>query len=449
MRMFRWRRGVTRAHCGATRRHRRQECERFLVKRNMFVLGFAAVCVVLIASCVATALLMRVPARSQPNTQQAAHKPGADFTATITSGVAPLVVRFTDTSIDSPTSWRWNFGDGATATTQNPTHSYKVMGAYTVSLVASNARGSSTTTKSDYITVKSAQPPSGWTTIIDDEFNAPGLPSHWIPYTGSYGDSAHNCAATSQDQVPGDGYLHLKMQYHTSGACGAGWYTGGMQIASEYGGVDQAITVRWRIVPSAAPNVVRSHRIIPMRWVDDPKYSWEQGESNYCEGSFLGGCYSYLHYGPNSTQISHGYLVDLTKWHTWRIEQHNYQVSVFIDNMTKPVWVYKGDATTIPSSSKRAVLQQECPLSGCPSGTFAGDVEDIQIDWITIQNWQGAKAASQGASGGGSQAATVADDLAPATYAYAGENPVKPLSTTMLVATILPITELRRRHFFL
>lgn len=63
----------------------------------------------------------------------------AQFTAVPTSGLAPLSVRFTDTSIGSPTSWNWDFGDGGTSTTQNPTHTYATAGAFTVTLTVSNA----------------------------------------------------------------------------------------------------------------------------------------------------------------------------------------------------------------------------------------------------------------------------------------------------------------------
>ena len=38
--------------------------------------------------------------------------PVAGFSATPTSGTAPLVVQFNDTSTGSPTSWNWSFGDG-------------------------------------------------------------------------------------------------------------------------------------------------------------------------------------------------------------------------------------------------------------------------------------------------------------------------------------------------
>ncbi|MEA5456674.1 PKD domain-containing protein [Sinomonas sp. JGH33] len=85
--------------------------------------------------------------------------PVASFTASPTSGVAPLSVGFTDTSSGSPTSWAWAFGDGGTSTAQNPTHSYAAAGTYTAKLTASNAGGSSSATTT--ITVNTAPPANG------------------------------------------------------------------------------------------------------------------------------------------------------------------------------------------------------------------------------------------------------------------------------------------------
>jgi len=58
----------------------------------------------------------------------------ASFTATPTSGPAPLTVSFTDTSYGYPTCWLWDFGDSTTSDEQNPTHTYAVNGDYTVTL---------------------------------------------------------------------------------------------------------------------------------------------------------------------------------------------------------------------------------------------------------------------------------------------------------------------------
>jgi PKD repeat protein len=79
--------------------------------------------------------------------------PVASFTANPTSGIAPLTVYFTDTSTNAPTSWSWTFGDGGTSPAQHPSHQYQNAGSYTVSLTATNAYGSDTNTRSNYITV--------------------------------------------------------------------------------------------------------------------------------------------------------------------------------------------------------------------------------------------------------------------------------------------------------
>lgn len=77
--------------------------------------------------------------------------PVADFSATPLSGKYPLTVKFTDSSTNTPTSWLWSFGDGSTSTLQNPIHKYTTNGSFTVSLTATNAGGSDTETKANYI----------------------------------------------------------------------------------------------------------------------------------------------------------------------------------------------------------------------------------------------------------------------------------------------------------
>jgi hypothetical protein len=75
----------------------------------------------------------------------------ANFSADPTSGVAPLSVSFTDESTGNITSWHWSFGDGASSSSQNPSHTYTDPGTYTVSLTVSGPGGSDTETKADYI----------------------------------------------------------------------------------------------------------------------------------------------------------------------------------------------------------------------------------------------------------------------------------------------------------
>jgi PKD repeat protein len=98
--------------------------------------------------------------------------PTASFTAAPTSGVAPLSVAFTDTSTGSPTSWSWAFGDGGTSSAQNPAHTYTAAGTYTVSLTATNAAGSDTTTRTGYVTVTAPVPTQTFAPSADSYVNS-------------------------------------------------------------------------------------------------------------------------------------------------------------------------------------------------------------------------------------------------------------------------------------
>jgi PKD repeat protein len=65
-------------------------------------------------------------------------------TAGFNTAVNMATVTFTDQTIDGPTAWFWDFGDGNTSTLQNPVHTYAVSGTYSACLTASNNCDSST-----------------------------------------------------------------------------------------------------------------------------------------------------------------------------------------------------------------------------------------------------------------------------------------------------------------
>ncbi|MDY9926706.1 NosD domain-containing protein [Methanosarcina sp.] len=86
--------------------------------------------------------------------RQEQKSPVADFSASPTSGYAPLKVLFTDNSTGSPTSWLWDFGDDIHSKhAMNATHTFTRSGKYNVSLTVANADGIDTETKSEYIIV--------------------------------------------------------------------------------------------------------------------------------------------------------------------------------------------------------------------------------------------------------------------------------------------------------
>jgi len=81
--------------------------------------------------------------------------PVAAFTASSQTGSSPLNVTFTDQSTGSPTTWSWAFGDASTSTSSNPVHTYVTAGNFSVSLTVTNAGGSNSTMKTNYINVTS------------------------------------------------------------------------------------------------------------------------------------------------------------------------------------------------------------------------------------------------------------------------------------------------------
>ncbi|WP_095643322.1 PKD domain-containing protein [Methanosarcina spelaei] len=99
--------------------------------------------------------------------------PIASFTANQTVGTAPLTVKFTDTSTNSPTSWKWSFGDGQTSTVQNPEHTFSGEGTYRVTLTATNGDGSSAKKSMDIKVNRAPTPPDANFTVNQTEGTTP------------------------------------------------------------------------------------------------------------------------------------------------------------------------------------------------------------------------------------------------------------------------------------
>jgi len=90
-----------------------------------------------------------IEAASQPT------PPLAQFYGNITQGEAPLTVSFTDTSINDPTGWQWDFDNNGSidSTSQHPIHVYPAAGTYSVKLTVSNEDGSDELLQENYISV--------------------------------------------------------------------------------------------------------------------------------------------------------------------------------------------------------------------------------------------------------------------------------------------------------
>ncbi len=84
-----------------------------------------------------------------------AQLPVPNFSASKTSGCAPLVVDFTNLTSGPLLSYSWDLGNGGPIISNNPTPAtvYTVSGTYTVKLYATNATGTDSLVRVDYINV--------------------------------------------------------------------------------------------------------------------------------------------------------------------------------------------------------------------------------------------------------------------------------------------------------
>ncbi|MDD1686473.1 PKD domain-containing protein [Methanoregula sp.] len=160
------------------------------------------------------------------------HVPDASFNATPRSVYITFPVNFTDTSLNTPTSWLWDFGDETTSTEQNPSHTYTLVGVYTVTLTATNSAGSDSETQSQYITVTAGNGPVA---------NFSGTPlSGYAPQTVAFTDLSTNSPTTWSWNF-GDGGTSV-LQNPTHQYTVAGTYTVSLTVTNTSSGVTNTRT---------------------------------------------------------------------------------------------------------------------------------------------------------------------------------------------------------------
>ncbi len=209
----------------------------------------------------------------------AAHTPIASFTATPTDGAGPLTVDFTDTSVNHPTGWAWDFGDGTTSTEQNPSHSYTSAGSYTVSLTATNSGGSNTRVRSDLVHVATA--PVTVTAAADTYVRSDSSNSNYGTQTTIQGRRQGN--TTYQPYVrftvpalpatPASATLRLYVTDSSSA-------TGGLYATSNATWSETSTT--WNNRPSTTGSQIAASKAAPLgQWVDFDVTSRVTAAGNY------------------------------------------------------------------------------------------------------------------------------------------------------------------------
>lgn len=104
-------------------------------------------------------------------------------TASFTFSCTDLSCTFTDTSTDDSgvTSWSWAFGDGATSTAQNPSHTYAAGGTYTVTLTVDDGEFNDDTSQPVTVT----EPVTGGITLSANGYKVKGLQKADLTWSGA------------------------------------------------------------------------------------------------------------------------------------------------------------------------------------------------------------------------------------------------------------------------
>ncbi len=113
--------------------------------------------------------------------------PVAQFTASTTSGTAPLALNFLNSSTGTISTYAWTFGDSTTSSSQSPSHVYASAGVYTVSLTVTGPGGSNTKTNTNYITVTASTQPT--TTVLSSNLN-PSVLGAAVTFTATVAGAA-------------------------------------------------------------------------------------------------------------------------------------------------------------------------------------------------------------------------------------------------------------------
>jgi PKD repeat protein len=140
----------------------------------------------------------------------------------VTGGCAPMTAQFTDQTQGS-ISWLWNFGDGDTATQQNPIHIYLLPGTYVVSLTTISVGGGCTQTINNFSTFEVH---GGYAGFIHTDSQCPPYQScfhdtsyHAISWFWDFGDGNFSTLQNPCHTYSAPGYHSVSLTITTSDGC--------------------------------------------------------------------------------------------------------------------------------------------------------------------------------------------------------------------------------------
>jgi PKD repeat protein len=147
--------------------------------------------------------------------------PTAGFSASATTGCTPLQVQFANTSSANATTFAWQFpgGSPATSSAASPTVTYATPGTYSVTLVASNTAGGSTSTQSNLITVGTTPSTSFTSSVAGTTATFTNTSTGATSYSWNFGDGDTGTGANPSHTYSADGTYTVTLT--ATNACGS------------------------------------------------------------------------------------------------------------------------------------------------------------------------------------------------------------------------------------
>ena len=288
---------------------------------------------------------------SKEVTAQVPVSPAVNFTASQTSGTAPLAVSFMPTTTGMITGWQWDFGDGTTnagtsSTVPTAIKSYGSAGIYAVSLTVTGPGGTATQTLSNPITV-TTPPPTVNFTASQTGGTAPLAVTFTPVTTGvitgwqwNFGDGTTTSGTTST--VPVETW-----QYGSAGS-----YAASLTVTGPGGTVTQALS-NSITVAAPPPNISTASNV--SRLV--AAYGFDESNGMYAEDASGNGSYGVFSSG-SLTRITNGRFGNALKFNgtnNW-VTVSNSPSLALSTGMTLEAWVYP---TTWMSGTRTVVVKQQ------------------------------------------------------------------------------------------
>jgi len=186
------------------------------------------------------------------------YSPNALIKASTTKGAKPLSVSFTGSGDDSDGSiqyYNWDFGDGTTSNKQNPVHTFRYTGTYTVTLVVTDDDGA---TGKDTIEISvQTSPPSASASANPTS----GEASLRVYFEGSATDSDGTIVSYHWDF--GDGETS-ELQNPTHRYSDAGTYTATLTVTDNEGAKDTD-TIKITVNEKSPPKINYELTVLDVR----------------------------------------------------------------------------------------------------------------------------------------------------------------------------------------